>query len=213
MHDFITQLHLIETGRDMLKKCGVPDATLLRVGDLAANADTLRAMKSAGFSLGSNRDRDNKSTIYSHVNDLFPVCNDISSLDGITDLPVTSFLSPLPWLDGTYRHFQMTALSFHEMTYGLLKMKETGYSCATILTHPHEFFIVKKKEYYPDRKNRKRLKSLLAFLKTQPDLHIKSATDCIKSDDGKLGNRPEIRLPMHLSVLRVMEQTMARFGI
>jgi peptidoglycan/xylan/chitin deacetylase (PgdA/CDA1 family) len=213
MHDFETQLRLIEIGRDIMKTCGVSDVTAFRAGDLAANADTLRAMKSAGFSIGSNRDRDKKSTIYSEVNDLFPVQNDVSSADGITDLPVTTFRSPLPWLDGSYRHMQITAMSFREMAYGVLKMKEAGYSCATVLTHPHEFFNVKNKEFLPNKKNRRRLESLLAFLKAQPDLSIRSAADCAKSADTKPGSRPEIELPIRLSLLRVMEQTMVRISI
>lgn len=210
MHDFATQLRLIEAGRDVMKKCCVSDIAVFRAGDLAANVDTLRAMKSAGFLLGSNRDRDNKSTIYSEVNDSFPAHNDVSSADGITDLPVTTFRSPLPWLDGCYRHMQITAMSFREMAYGLLKMKEAGYSCATVLTHPHEFFSMKNKEFVPNRKNRVRFESLLAFIKAQPDFSLKSASECAKSTDNKSGNLPEIRLPLHLSLLRVMEQTMAR---
>jgi peptidoglycan/xylan/chitin deacetylase (PgdA/CDA1 family) len=210
MHDYDTQLRLIEAGLDMMKKCCVSEIAIFRAGDLAANADTLRAMKHVGLLLGSNRDLDKKSTIYSEVNDLFPVRNDISSADGITDLPVTAFRSPLPWLDGCYRHMQITALSFPEMAYGLLKMKDAGYSCATVLMHPHEFFNVKKKEFVPNRKNRARLESLLDFIKTQPGLSIKPASECAKSVDNKAGNRPEIRLPMHLSLQRVVEQARAR---
>jgi peptidoglycan/xylan/chitin deacetylase (PgdA/CDA1 family) len=210
MHDFQTQLRLIEAGRDVMKECCISHIAIFRAGDLAANADTLRAMKSAGLLLGSNRDLDKKSTIYSEVNDLFPVRNDISSVDGITDLPVTAFRSPLPWLDGSYRHMQITALSFPEMAYGLMKMKDAGYSCATVLMHPHEFFNVKNKEFVPNKKNRARLESLLDFIKTQPDLSIKPATECAKSVDNRSGSLPEIRLPLHLSLQRVVEQAMAR---
>jgi peptidoglycan/xylan/chitin deacetylase (PgdA/CDA1 family) len=212
MHDYDTQLRLIEAGRDVMKKNCVSEIAIFRAGDLAANADTLRAMKSAGLLLGSNRDLDKKSTIYSEVNDLFPVPNDVSSVDGITDLPVTAFRSPLPWLDGTYRHMQITAMSFPEMAYGLMKMKDAGYSCATVLMHPHEFFSVKRKEFVPNKKNRARLESLLGFIKTQPDFSIKPASACARSAGNEAGKLPEIRLPLRLSLARVMEQAMARIS-
>ncbi len=138
-HDGATQERLIRVGTEVLRQVGV-SVSAFRAGDLAANEDTLAAMKRVGIRVGSNRDLDTKSSIRSRINDVFPVRNDACCLDGVLDIPVSAFVSPVPFLDGRYRHLEISALSLREMTTGLQKMAQAGYATAVVLTHPGEFF-------------------------------------------------------------------------
>lgn len=162
--DRATQSRLIRIGLEMFDACGVDDVVAFRAGALAANTDSLSAMKENGLYLSSNRDMDDKSSIASQLNDHFPVKNDVAAWEGVVDLPVNVLRSPLTWIDGTYRHLEICALGSLEMQDALRRMAQGGYAAATILTHPREFFFRSRSGTAYIRKNCRRLENLIRFL-------------------------------------------------
>ncbi len=164
-HNKETQKILMETGLEILDDCGVKNVIAFRSGDLAANEDTLSVMEILGLFLSSNRDLDKKSSIATDINEYFPIRNDLSQMGRMFDLPVTSFRSSLPFFDGLYRHFEICALGTLEMEDMLSRMVGAGYSCATILTHPGEYFRRNNNDTVFVSKNCKRLERLLTSAK------------------------------------------------
>jgi peptidoglycan/xylan/chitin deacetylase (PgdA/CDA1 family) len=205
----VTQERLMRVGLDVLAKCGVK-ATAFRAGDFAANEDTLAAMRRVGILISSNRDLDTKSSIRSRINCDFPVVNDLSWHDGVVDVPVTAFRSPLPRLDGRFRHFEISALSFLEMKDGLMKAYRAGYSSVGILTHPGEFFRHTWHGVVPIEKNRRRLEQLLKFIKTRSEFKVCTIGECAAITPMPEKSPPEIRFFLPYTLLRVVEQGVDR---
>ena len=204
-----TQAKLIAEGRRLLEACGVPSVRVFRAGDLAADAATLKAMVAAGIRLSSNRDLDQKSSIRSRVNDVFPVANDLSTNGDVTDLPVTVMRSAFRFLDGPYRHFEISALSAGEMTGGLVRLRAAGYVAATILTHPGEFFRKIDGQYRPIPKNCRRLERVLRFVTERHDMAFAAAGD-IGDLRGRESSPFIPRLSPLASVGRIAEQAAHR---
>lgn len=209
-HPADVQRRLIEEGIRILGQCGVPKITAFRAGDLAANADTLAAMEQAGIRLGSNRDLDRKSTLRTRINDLFPVVNDLSCRGAVHDLPVTAFRSAIPFLDGRFRHAQVTALGASELADGLRRMASAGYACATILTHPKEFFRMDHGTAAPVRRNVRRWEALLGTLKGREGFRMLTAGECLGATPLPERSPPQVRLNPFYSGVRVLEQAAGR---
>lgn len=208
--DADAQAQLICRGLEILRECGAKDITAFRAGDLAADDATLKAMAMCGIRLGSNRDLDTKRSIRTRLNDAFPVRNDLSERNGVLDLPVTALRSALPFLDGQYRHLQITAMGSREMRDGLIRMSRAGYVTATILTHPQEFFRFKGDIAVPIRKNCRRLEALLDFLRDRQDMHVLTLSECAKNCETPTGSPPEICAAPAYSLMRVAEQGIDR---
>lgn len=208
-HDAATQERLLRRGIDILREAGVGQVKAFRAGDLAAGENTLAAMEKAGLLLGSNRDSDTKS-VRSKVNDLFPVSNDIARRGRMIDLPVSAFRSPLPALDGRYRHLQVCAVGAQEMRNALLRMDKAGYACATILTHPGEFFRKAGGETFPARKNRRRFEALLQFLASRDDMKARAVSQCLDLEKFPEKSPTDVRPPLLWTLVRVCEQAIER---
>jgi hypothetical protein len=170
--DRATQLRLLHEGVRALNQAGVADVTAFRAGDLAANGDTLAAMKEAGLQISANRNMCLQSSIRTQINDKFPVANDLSRHDGIIDVPVTCLRSPLPALDGPFRHLEISAVSTREMCWALDRLSAAGYAAAGILTHPPEFYRWNNGRPTPIKKNCRRLEALLRFLGERSDMEV-----------------------------------------
>lgn len=203
--DLATQKALIAEGKALLEQCSGQPVNAFRAGDLAANRDTLKAMAVKGVFLGSNRDMDLQGSIASAVNDCFPVSNDLSEAESVTDLPVSCFESPLPLLDGRYRHLQTTAVAFSELRFVLHRMAHQGYRTATILTHPGEFFVRSKTRFLPNRKNRRRWERLLAML-GRSGWPVGVVRDIGSLDAGARAAVPIVRGNLVWALQRVIEQ-------
>lgn len=206
-HDLETQVRLLGLGVEILQRCGVAKVAAFRAGALAANKDTLTAMEQHGLTLGSNRDLDLKSSLESKLNDVFPVRNDVSRVGAVTDLPVSVLRSPLSWIDGTYRHLEVCATGVLEMRDGLRKLAEAGVTCATILTHPKEFFYMREARHaVAIDKNRRRLDALVAFLATWPDADVLTISQCMDHTELPAASPPERTLNPVYSLLRMAQQ-------
>ena len=209
-YDVIAQKKLLEEGIRILNTCGCKKTIAFRAGDLAADKNTLEAMEKVGLPISSNRDLDLKSTIHTKINDLFPINNDLSQRRSVIDLPITSFRSPLPFLDGAYRHLEICALGELEMVHGLLAMAKAGYSCATILTHPGEFFMHTDNKTHFINKNCQRLESLLRFLCSRDEFEVLPIDYRLLETKRPVFSRSIVRLNLRHSLLRVMEQGLKR---
>jgi len=209
-HDEKTQGRLIDAGLLSLAACSVKGVNAFRAGDLAADARTLAAMSKRGLKLGSNRDLDMKSSIRSRINGLYSVDNDICEYNGVWDLPVSVLRSPFPFLDGRYRHMEISAMGAHEMCDGLRRMKSAGYRCATILTHADEFFRYVNGKAIPIRKNRNRLERLLEFVAGNEGMKMSVLSECLENPVASKTQPPIVRAnPLH-SLGRIVEQAWER---
>ncbi len=210
MHDRATQERLLDAGRRILTDSTGRDVVAFRAGDFAANEDTLEAMEALGILVGSNRDLDTKCSTRSRVNDAFPVRRDLSRRGRLVDLPASAPRSPLPFLDGMYRHMQVSALGGREMIDAIVRMERAGYTCATILTHPGEYFRASGRDLVPIAKNRRRLDQLLAFLAARTSCKVGVVSDCADAVPVPEESPPEIALSLPLAMCRVWEQAFDR---
>ena len=204
--DRATQLRLLTEGIRCLKQAGVPSVSAFRAGDLAANADTLTAMKEAGLPISSNRDLCLVSSIRTQLNEAFPVANDLSRQDGVLDVPVTCLRSPLPFLDGPFRHLEISAVSSREMCWSLDRLSKEGYAAACILTHPPEFYRWNNGRPWAIAKNCRRFEDLLRFLKSRTDMEACVISEQLISNKLSEKSRKMPTLPAWFSLLRVVEQ-------
>jgi len=207
-----TQKRLIEVGLGILDKCGVENLVAFRAGDLAANIDTLAVMEEVGLYLSSNRDLDMKSSIHTRINDHFPITNDISKRGNIIDIPVTAFRSAFPFIDGRYRHFEICALGAGEMKNALSKMVKAGYRCATVLTHPAEFFHSSGKGSQFIEKNCRRFEELLSYLHCEPQFNTVCLRSCSPTVELPAKSPLDVRLSLPYTVIRVWEQGLDRIS-
>jgi len=210
-HNLTGQIRLMTVGRDILQTTTGTMPIAFRAGSLTANTDTLLAMRECGLMLGSNRDLDTHSSIESRLNDVFQVINDISEFSGVTDIPVSSFLSPFPRLDGQWRHLEPCALSLGEMTGALGKMAGAGYQTACLLTHTHEFYYRRGHTFHINWINRRRWEGVLKHLTQAPWAQLSTFSSTTQQLNNSTPNSPPpIRLNPAWSLLRLAEQALKR---
>lgn len=138
--------------------------------------------------------------------------NDISTLNGQMDLPVSVMRSAFPMLDGQYRHFEISALGAAEMKAGIRKLRQAGYATVTVLTHPGEFFRQVGGRYVPVRKNCRRWEALLEFLSREPGLSVRCVGDLAKEMTNS-GRQTSPSVPLFnpfYSLVRIVEQAKHR---
>lgn len=211
-HDAGTQAMMMRMGLDQFARAGLDVPTVFRAGNLAANEDTLAAMRVTGLRIGSNRDLDEKSSIESKLNGYFPVLNDVSEREGVVDVPVSALRSRLPWLDGRFRHLQVCALGSRELRGALLGMHKNGFASACILTHPGEFAGGRRGTAVADAINIRRLDALFGFLAGWRGGTVDRIANCAGTLVGGRPALPELWFNPVWSLLRVAEQARKRLG-
>jgi hypothetical protein len=163
-YDVAGQRKLLSDGLSLLKVAGADPRALVafRAGHFAANNDTWQAMREVGLSLSSNLNlcylsRGCAIRWPRPANALFPAA------DGVWELPVSNFVEA----DGTYRHLQVTAISFGEMRHFLETAVRLRIPEVTVVTHCFEFFFLDSpaaRMGHPNWINVHRFRQLLAFL-------------------------------------------------
>ena len=126
------QRALIAGARDLLKACGAPHPIAFRAGSYAANDDTLTALADLGFAYDSSHngaDAPWPSQIGLPPHQIAPV-----ERNGIVEVPVT-LIEDLP---GSFRHFQICALSQGEMRAALDHAVAERHGAVTIVGHSFE---------------------------------------------------------------------------
>ena len=212
-----TQIELIETGLDILGKCGVTEVTAFRAGGFGINKDTFRALKKCGVLYDSSYNLNylNSSCLVSLTG---PPRNDAFPYEHIVEFPVTCFKNPLS-RNMPYRHIQITASSYWETKKALLMAYQNKMKAVVIILHSFEFinFFDKKRTMgKPVNNNILRFSKLLEDLSLNGDLFEVSGFNGLSSvyvdSIKKTENFPHYipKMPWYLKVARQFEQLKAK---
>ncbi len=156
---------LIEDGAAALQRMGAPRPIALRTGNLRADRNVYRAMRSAGLpvasniGLGLNRPADPSLRLRGGRR----------RIEGVLEAPVLTYAQGL---GGRERLFTTTSTSWRETEHLLWAAQAGGVETVVLLTHPFEF--VKGDRLDPARQranriNQDRLERLCAFLAANRD--------------------------------------------
>lgn len=127
------QTVLVKTGLDLLSGAGAPAVNAFRAGSFGFNRDTLVALANNSVAFDSSYNptlfgRD--SGVAADGEDMYqPV-----SIDNVVEYPMTVFEDR----PGHFRHAQLGACSFNELSSMLLQAAESGWSSFVILSHNFE---------------------------------------------------------------------------
>jgi hypothetical protein len=157
------QIRLLKDGISHLTHCGVPRERLcaFRAGNFGASNSTWNALAHADLCVSSSLNLAYRELDCLIVPDR-PRIDVYQPVAGVWELPVSCFREA-----AGYRPLQLTAVTFAEMRHTLDRLERAGTSCATIVTHAFEFFIVDDERVpsgRPNRVNVGRLKRLLDYL-------------------------------------------------
>lgn len=157
------QVRLLEDGIRHLVRCGVPRDRLcaFRAGNFGATNSTWDALTEVGLHVSSSLNLANFDLNCLITPDR-PRVDLYEAIPGVWELPVSCFRE-----GAVYRPLQITAISFAEMREALESLEATGHGCATILTHPEEFFTIDDERIpfgRPNHINIRRLRRLLDYL-------------------------------------------------
>lgn len=131
-YGFEEQLALIRQARDLLVAAGAPSPVAFRAGSYAANADTLKALKTLGFRYDSSHNGShapNPSDVPLPRDQIAPV-----SVGGLIELPV----SQIEEAPGSLRHLQICALTTTELRAALVHAERNAHPAVTIVSHSFE---------------------------------------------------------------------------
>jgi hypothetical protein len=175
---------LLRQGMAILERCGVPQASILgfRAGNFGASNDTWRAMAAAGLRVSSSF---NLCYLEKSCRILWPTPANalFDTRTGVHELPVTNFANGR----GSFRHLQVSAVSFPEMRHALMEASRLGLPEVTIVTHPFEYFFIDSDADgtgRPNPINIERFRQLCNFLGEHPDLFV---TDTVGALARRLG--------------------------
>ncbi|MDP6435920.1 MAG: polysaccharide deacetylase [Gammaproteobacteria bacterium] len=155
------QYQMLKTGLDNLAAAGVPGPRAFRAGNYGAGFSTLKVLNSLGIEfdtsynycyLASDCDLQTSEPL------LQP-----SMLEGVLEFPV-SFFQDWP---GHYRHTQLTACSFAELSAMLDQACDRGWSSFVIVSHGFE--LLNPARSAPDGVVRRRFEKLCAFIAANSD--------------------------------------------
>lgn len=159
------QVAMLRDGIRRLAQHGIdPDGVVaFRAGNYGASNDTWRAMQAVGLKVSSSfnlsyLDKNCRLRWPTSENALFA-----TDVAGVWELPVSNMAEG----GGSYRHVEITALSFPEMRHYLLESRRLGIPEVTVVMHPFEFFFVDSvadRRGRPNWVNVERLRGLVDFL-------------------------------------------------
>jgi peptidoglycan/xylan/chitin deacetylase (PgdA/CDA1 family) len=211
------QVALIETGIDVLKKCGVEKISAFRAGGFGMSMDTFHALEKCGLLYDSSYNLCylNSSCQLGHIK---PIHNDVFLYKNILEFPVTCFRNPLS-KKIPFRHLQITASSYGEIKKTLLLASNEKMKTVNILLHSFEFIKFLDKERTVGKPNYiiiKRFTDLLEFLSSKMELFdvvgFNDLSDVSIASMKQLKAQTDFipELPLHMKIGRQIEQIMAR---
>ena len=92
----------------------------------------------------------------------------------------------------------------------LSRMVRAGYSCATILTHPGEYFRRNNNDTVFVSKNCERLERLLNHAKEVNELRFQTVNRCLEEATVPTLPPPELVLKLNYSLMRLLAQYLDR---
>ena len=206
-YSYEEQVSLIQEGKEILLKCGVPEIIAFRAGSFAINNITYKALDACGIKISSNYNLDFlgktcKISIPDKHNDFF-------YYDQILEVPITSFYEyNIFALKKKFKHMQITAVSFPEMKHVLINAGKSNLKNICILFHSHEFVSKGDKTGNPNNINIRRFLKLCEFLsnnKSKFNVKTISQIDLSRLKIGsKKANIPE--MPVALTLMGKIEQ-------
>ncbi len=125
------QKALIAIARHLLRESGAPEPIAFRAGSFAANADTLAALASLGFSYDSSHDGSNHPWPSALPIDRRQIAPTL--VDGVIEVPITQIDQKTG-----LRHLQVCAVSFEEMRDSLVHAADRSHPLVTIVSHCFE---------------------------------------------------------------------------
>lgn len=202
------QTRLIALALHNLRESGAGNITAFRAGDYAANLDIFYALARNGILFDSSYN-------YCHLSDdmqmptgqplLQPTC-----LRGVFEFPVT-FFSDRP---GHYRHTQVTACSYAELTNVLMQAWEKNWYSFVIVFHSMELLMDRRRRLHrprPDYLLIRRFRRLCEFLAAHRDKFQTATFNDINPDDIPTPIHPQILISHPLrTAFRFAEQGMRK---
>ncbi len=163
------QARLISEGLDILSRCGIQNIKAFRAGNLNGDTSTYEAMRKVGLSISSNfcgawnREMPLRFSIPGDTNDM-------SLLNGIVEIPVTSF-HDLPYLYPRHlRPLQIAATSIAELRNVIQSAIENKLRFVVVLLHTFEWIhFGSNGTLILDRPIMERFHKLCRFLKERRD--------------------------------------------
>lgn len=129
---------LLQRSRDNLLAAGAPYVTAYRAGNFGASWETLRALASVGVVFDSSHNAGHLRGACDMPTEE-PLVQPIRR-SGVWEIPVSCFED---W-PGHYRHAQINACSFGEMTHALLQAWKLGWYCFVVVTHSNELLTLRR---------------------------------------------------------------------
>ncbi|MEN3748914.1 polysaccharide deacetylase [Sphingomonas sp. HF-S3] len=155
-YSFSEQRDLLAGASDLLTAAGAPQPIAFRAGSYAASDDTLHALAALGFAYDSSHNGSEHpwpSAISLPVRQISPTRH-----HGLIELPVTLIEDRR----GNLRHFQICALSIHEMRAALDHAVRAGHAAVTIVSHGFE--LANRAGTRPNRVHVRRFETLCRLL-------------------------------------------------
>jgi peptidoglycan/xylan/chitin deacetylase (PgdA/CDA1 family) len=159
LNDFTAdeQLSLIEEARNLLVEADAPPPIAFRAGGYAADADTLRALRSLGITYDSSHNGSHHpvpSSLPLDSRQIAPV-----ECQGVVEVPV----GQIEAAPGKLRHLQLCAVSTEEIEAALHHAAANGHPVTTIVSHSFE--LATRDGLRPNRSICRRFETLCAFLR------------------------------------------------
>lgn len=134
LHQFSVdeQTHIIGMAKRYLEQCGVSSVTAFRAGNYGANNDTLKALANNGISFDSSY-----NYTYQGKDCQIQTAEMLTRptlKDGVWEVPITCFVDR----PGSFRHAQLCACSFRELSQMLLKAHAANADTFVIVSHSFE---------------------------------------------------------------------------
>jgi peptidoglycan/xylan/chitin deacetylase (PgdA/CDA1 family) len=208
-YDEDEQATIIARGTALLRNAGVASVCAFRAGNFGADNATLRALARNGIRYDSSHNLTylGKTCAVETGSPIFqPV-----ELEGVVEFPVSVF-SDWP---GHYRHAQIAATSFPELSHVLVEAAEAGWRAFVVLLHGFELIgnVRDPAALLPDAVNVERFTKLCGFLSQNSHLfrtRVFSELDPATAY-GTAGGKP-VRSSVHRTLRRYGEQALARFA-
>ncbi|HEX8401241.1 MAG TPA: hypothetical protein VF628_06000 [Allosphingosinicella sp.] len=159
---------LIDDGIAALRRMGAPPPVALRTGNLRADRNVYRAMRTAGLAIGSNVGLG----LNRPADPALRLRGGRHLIEGVLEVPVLTYRQAGLGGQPADRLFTTTASSTAETEHLLWAARDAGAETVVLLTHPFEF--IKGDRLDPARQrvnrvNQRRLERLCAFLADHDD--------------------------------------------
>jgi peptidoglycan/xylan/chitin deacetylase (PgdA/CDA1 family) len=170
-YDLEQQTQLIARGKELLTRWLGQPPTAHRAGGYAANADTLTALKRNGITLDCSQFVGYPRCRMGSMG--LPI-NAVSEVEGVTELPVTSFVELQIGQRKKWRLIDVDADTAAEIKYVLRQAQRQGLRVATLMLHSFSFIGWNKQgtQFWVERDDIAKFEAVLRFLREQPDMKV-----------------------------------------